>query len=442
MTTPGGARCYGSWVTSAGDPTRSVNLNRRSGGPRLVVLWPGGHIERDLEPGRRIVIGRGVECDVHVLDPSVSRRHLVVAAGPPVTAEDLGSGNGSRIGGRALEPGKPVPLATGDAVEFGSAVALLSGTPASSDGPRSVDPMTTVDRLLTLTAPSSISVLLVGETGVGKSRAAARIHAGSARAKGPFLQINCAAISPTLIESELFGYERGAFTGATSAKIGLLQAADGGTLFLDEVGELPLEVQAKLLQALETRQVRRVGGVATHNIDIRIVSATNRPIEEDVASGRFRSDLYFRLNGMTILLPALRERPAEVVRLAEEFAVEFGARSFSPAAARAVRAHAWPGNVRELRNVIERAVVLSGGAAVIDVDHLVLAPMRAEPASSSTSPLRDHLSQVERERIEQALREASGNQSRAATILGISRRTLIERLDAYGLPRPRKRQGP
>jgi transcriptional regulator with PAS, ATPase and Fis domain len=335
----------------------------------------------------------------------------------------------------------------GDAVEFGSAVALLSGAISAERSPSAsaVDPMTNADRLLALTAPSSISVLLVGETGVGKSRAAARIHANSSRAQGPFLEINCAAISPTLIDSELFGHERGAFTGATNAKVGLLEAADGGTLFLDEVGELPLEFQAKLLQALETRRVRRVGGVADHNIDIRIVSATNRPIEEDVASDRFRADLYFRLNGITISLPPLRERPAEIVRLAEEFAIECGARTLSPSALRAVKAHPWPGNVRELRNVIERAVVLSGGAAVINAEHLVLVSPRSSESSTPTiarSGLRDHLSQVERARIEQALREASGNQSRAASLLGISRRTLIERLDAYGLPRPRKRSGP
>jgi DNA-binding NtrC family response regulator len=392
------------------------------------------------------VLGRAEECDVHVLDPSVSRRHVVISAGPPVTVLDVGSGNGSRLAGRALAPNVPTAFGAGDALEFGSAVALLAGAVAET---AKADPMANAERLLTLAAPSSISVLFIGETGVGKSRAAARFHAASPRAKGPFIQVNCAAISASLMESEFFGHERGAFTGAVGVKVGLLQAANGGTLFLDEVGELPLELQAKLLQALETRQIRRVGGVASIDIDIRVLSATNRDIHREVSEGRFRADLFFRLNGMTVHLPALRDRPDEVVRLAREFLTEVGGQSFTSAAIRALRGHPWPGNARELRNVVERANVLSGTGKV-DAEHLVLvqgnAPREsggdavdAAAAAAGDATLREHLARVERAHIEEALRATGGNQGRAAERLGISRRTLIERLEEYALPRPRKR---
>jgi transcriptional regulator with PAS, ATPase and Fis domain len=284
------------------------------------------------------------------------------------------------------------------------------------------------------------------------------------------VRINCAALAETLLESELFGHERGAFTGAVKAKTGLLEAGNGGTVLLDEVGEMPLTTQAKLLRVLESREVMRVGSIETRAIDVRLVAATNRDLPSLVAAGGFRSDLYFRLNGITIRIPPLRERRDEILPLARTFlaAAALGRPiAFTPAALTKLEAYVWPGNVRELRNVVERAVVLSGGASAIDAHHLAVeamffmpsgqpaqptpqtplarmsAPTEPPPAMFAPAPgapgdLRADVEDFERKRIEQALAEAHGNQTRAAELLGISRRTLVSRLDAFGMPRPRK----
>jgi transcriptional regulator with GAF, ATPase, and Fis domain len=324
--------------------------------------------------------------------------------------------------------------------------------------------------LLERVAAGELPVLLLGETGVGKEVAAKWVHARSTRAHAPFLALNCAAFSPSLLESELFGHEKGAFTGANSTKVGLLEAADRGTLFLDEVGEMPAGVQAAFLRVLEERAVLRVGATRARPIDVRIVAATNRSLEAEVAAGRFRKDLYFRLNGISVELPPLRARPSEILPLALAL-LHQRARSpgvFTARAEAAMLAYAWPGNVRELRNVVERAALLAGDARVpieIDVEHLGLpaeppaadarAPRSSEPprlsrrtlppsresASAGPSPraLRDQLESLERERIVQALEAHGGNQTRAAAALGMPRRTFVARLDVYGIARPRRR---
>jgi transcriptional regulator with GAF, ATPase, and Fis domain len=274
------------------------------------------------------------------------------------------------------------------------------------------------------------------------------------------VRFNCSALVETLVESELFGHEKGAFTGAQTAHDGLLETANGGTVCLDEVGELPLAVQAKLLRVLEERVVRRVGGTTGRKIDVRFVCATNRDLLDEVNAGRFRRDLYYRINGVRIVIPPMRERTEEIVPLARAFAAR--ARPgvsvvFGEDTVRALMSHDWPGNVRELRNTIERAVLMSSGGAVRP-SHLVLEastppPLRqsyptvpSERVSYETMPgqrpsasLANEVAELERKRIVEMLEHFGGNQTHAARALGMSRSTLIARMEEYSLRRPRKR---
>ncbi|HEX8111353.1 MAG TPA: sigma 54-interacting transcriptional regulator [Kofleriaceae bacterium] len=326
-------------------------------------------------------------------------------------------------------------------------------------------------RLVDQVAGSSISVLLLGETGVGKEVFARAVHRASPRAAGPFVEVNCAALTETLLESELFGHERGAFTSAVSAKPGLLEMADGGTLLLDEIGDMPLATQVKLLRVIEDSQLRRVGGLKPRHIDVRFVAATNSDIEAQVEQGTFRRDLFFRLNGVTILIPPLRERLAEIEPLARAFirgcsSPGGGPRpELAPEALEWLRHHPWPGNVRELKNVIERAVLLCGSGPILP-EHLSTrrptVQTTADEATTRPSPwprdARPHAatdvdvripmfaarprkgSQEEAQWIMQTLERAGGNQTVAARLLGISRRTLVNRLNDYEhVHRPRKK---
>jgi transcriptional regulator with PAS, ATPase and Fis domain len=302
-------------------------------------------------------------------------------------------------------------------------------------------------------------VLLYGETGVGKEVFARRIHELSPRASKPFVGLNCAALAPTLLESELFGYERGAFTGAAQTKPGLLESAQAGTVLLDEIGEMPIGIQVKLLRVLEERQVLRLGSTRPRPIDVRLLSATNRHLESAIEEGLFRRDLFFRLNGITLEIPPLRERLSEIEPMALRFADQAarrmglpGAPEIEPPVWERLRRYTWPGNIRQLRNVMERAVVLCEGEP-ITVDDLpsetyvgpMPGPARPRPAASTqpVAPLEGlapaSADTGERQRIAAALEQCAGNQTRAAVLLGISRRTLVTRLAEYNLPRPRKR---
>ena len=297
-------------------------------------------------------------------------------------------------------------------------------------------------------AQSDLSVLILGETGVGKEKMSRAVHELSPRASAPFVAINCAALNDALLETELFGHERGAFTGANTVKPGLLEAAAGGTVFLDEIGDMSLAIQAKLLRVLEDREVRRVGGLKSRKIDVRFIAATNTDLETATMRGRFREDLYFRLSAATLVIPPLRERPHEIELLARRFASHAASRSggasvnITPEAIGVLRGYSWPGNIRELRNVIERAVLLCGDGS-IDVAHLPNERMRGTFIRQAASEVHGDEPQLstlvdERARILEALDRANGNQGKAASLLGVSRRTLINRLERYDLPRPRK----
>ncbi|HEV7364299.1 MAG TPA: sigma-54 dependent transcriptional regulator [Gemmatimonadales bacterium] len=302
-------------------------------------------------------------------------------------------------------------------------------------------------------------VLITGETGTGKGLIARTLHTSGARAGKPFIDVNCTALPANLMEAELFGYERGAFTDAKESKIGLFEAAEGGFIFLDEVGDLELSLQGKLLRAIEDRMVRRVGGIRDRRIDVRILAATNRDLEREVQQNHFRGDLYFRLAVILLHLPPLRERGEDAVMLAEHFLQRFSAkygkdvRRIDARARDVLLSYPWPGNVRELSHVIERAVLWSRDST-LNVDHLsITAPMRVEPdsggrttsfieqalppgngpAAQSQLPDGVDLSQWERSLIEQAMREASGNQTKAAQRLGITRDTLRYRLKKFGI---------
>jgi DNA-binding NtrC family response regulator len=585
------------------DTTATLTPHDSSGGDRpasltLRVVGEGISESHPLPEAGQLVIGRSEEADIRINDASVSRKHAVLhVAKGELRIEDLGSANGTKVGGRKLGAGEAVAFALGESIDLGSvlivvrpgavagrprrlwshghfeavlenacdraargggafAVARLSvadvppervlavlaaclraadvtgaygpgeyelllgdvgpadarallrnlasrfgsegvhvevacacyprdgrsaeslivaacrslreGLEESTDDPSSVEILIedaimkrlldSIDRV----AAGTLSVLLLGETGVGKDVLALEIHRRSPRARGPLVKINCAALPDTLMESELFGHEKGAFTGALSPKLGLLEAADGGTVFLDEIGDLPLPMQAKLLRVLEDRELLRVGSTKPRPIDVRFVSATNRDLDADIARGLFRRDLYYRLSGFSLLIPPLRERRSEILPLARSFlrqACRQAHRDREPEISAEARAllqrYAWPGNLRELRNVVERALLLCTGD-VITPEHLPedkisaivstpTSPGRATPLQEfardqTTQTMRETLDPIERDVIQQALEKCGGNQSEAARMLGMSRGALLARLKKYGLLRPRTDQ--
>ena len=297
--------------------------------------------------------------------------------------------------------------------------------------------------LIAKVASSDVSVLVVGESGTGKELIAREVHRLSARHDEPLVALNCAAVAESLAESELFGHEKGAFTGAATKKIGLVELADGGTLFLDEIGDLALPLQAKLLRVLETRRFRRVGGVKEFPTDFRLVSATNRPLQELVSKDQFRGDLFYRINAMVLELPPLRERTGDIGLLAREFLAEFrrgdgDSWSIAPEALALLEGYPWPGNVRELRNVIERAALLARGQTIraTDLGASLTGDDTAHPTPSGDTLPSLELETLERIAIEQALERAGWHQGKAAELLGLSARTLHRKLKAYGLRRP------
>jgi two-component system response regulator AtoC len=428
-----------------------------------------------------VTLGRGEECEVRIDSPSVSRRHAVLHIGPRLRIEDLGSANGTfvRDGQTVTDTStyrlrklskEMFEIVVGERVSLGGLIPIVIRRAANAhDEAVSVDQATVHDPAMRAlyaqvarAAQSTSSVLILGDTGVGKEVLARYLHERSPRAGAPFLELNCAALPASLLESELFGHEKNAFTGANQARPGLLESANGGTIFLDEIGELPLPVQVKLLRVLEDHKVLRIGGREPRRLDIRFVAATHRDLEAEVGKGTFREDLYFRLNVVAFVIPPLRQRVSEIAPLARRFLTaelkkydRANDLHLSAEALSCLERYTWRGNVRELRNVIERAVVLSRGNSILPADlperinstaHRQEATLAARtPASVDgdrvASPADLDLSpdETERRRIIEELDRCAWNQTRAAKQLGISRRTLVSRLGKYGVPRPRTR---
>jgi DNA-binding NtrC family response regulator len=282
-------------------------------------------------------------------------------------------------------------------------------------------------------ARSKVTVLIEGESGTGKELLARLLHESSPRRSRPFVQVNCAAFTETLIESELFGHEKGAFTGAEAARPGRFELADGGTMLLDEVGEMPLQLQAKLLRVLEEERFERLGGTWTLQVDVRVLATTNRDLRREVERARFRGDLYYRLHGVRFVVPPLRERREEIPRLADHFFRGFrgegraALRGLSPRALAVLAGHPWPGNVRELRNVLHRACLLAAGPEIQPEDLLLPEERAASPAGLEGMTL----AEVERQVILATLRQHKGNRTAPAARLGITARTLLNKLNKY-----------
>ena len=388
-----------------------------------------------------------VTLDVEQLCESLGSERIHV----PVVACGIGTDTPAAV--RAIKAGAKeyVPLPPNAEL----IAAVLQAVAAEADAIVSRDPaMTTVLALAEQIAPADASVLITGESGTGKELMARHIHKKSRRAKAPFISVNCAAIPDNLLESELFGHEKGAFTGAVARRVGKFEEANGGTLLLDEISEMHPRLQAKLLRAVQEREIDRVGGTRPVPVDIRLLATSNRDLEEEVRAGNFREDLYFRLNVVNIRLPALRERPTDIEPLATHFVDKYaeanglGSRHLSQEAMERLNAHHWRGNVRELENSMHRAVLLSTGAEIA-AETILLSGAEMAPdgegaaeatPTGSTPAIRGAaasglvgrtVAEVERDLILETLQHTLGNRTHAANILGISIRTLRNKLKAY-----------
>ncbi len=436
-----------------------------------------------------VVLGRESGSSWPIPDPAVSRRHcrLERIAASRYEVIDLGSRTGTQVNGKPVKRGLLEPgdlLLVGRTTLFcaGRDLAQESSAPGSTlpeastflsalleperlpalAAARATTPahglvgespaLRQATSLIAKAAPTPATVLILGESGTGKELAARAIHAASPRAARAFVAINCASLSETLLESELFGHEKGAFTGAVEKKEGKLEVAAGGTLFLDEVGELPAAVQARLLRVLQERSFERVGGNRTLAADVRIVAATHRDLEQEVKAGRFREDLFYRFNVIALKMPALRERREDLPRLAAHFAARHGealrgrAVPIAPAALAALERHSWPGNVRELSNAIERAIVLGSGDRIEEADlpDAVRGPAPAAPPKVASGPAAAEslpegedwdaaVGRFKKSLLRQALAENGGNVTQAAAALGLHPNHLHRLLTGMGL---------
>jgi transcriptional regulator with PAS, ATPase and Fis domain len=445
-------------MSKTGERERTVLI--RSGsepleGEAWLVIAPGTVAERRLVIGDApIVIGSDKECDVVLKDRHVSRQHAELRrTDDGIMLRDLGSRNGTFVerisikevvlrSGAQLRIGMtPLAFETGD--ENGRLARLARGTIADEDLENIPPAFASVVQtspglrrtcaLLAKLAPTDLTVTLLGETGTGKEVLARAIHAGSPRASMPFVVFDCGAVAPTLIESELFGHKKGAFTGAVSEHRGAFERAQGGTVFLDEIGELSLDLQPKLLRVLERRSLQPVGGTGEVAVNARIVAATNRDLESRVREGQFRDDLFFRLSMALIPVPPLRERREDVRTLVEGFLTEVGKPlKVQPETLAILNGHEWPGNVRELKNVIAGAAVLADGPE-LEPKHLALfKPQSRTPVAGAVLPLAGQtLESLEQAAIQQTLERFDGNKTKAARALGIAASTLYEKMRKY-----------
>jgi DNA-binding NtrC family response regulator len=391
-----------------------------------------------------LVIGSGPEADLRLEDSTVSGRHCeLVARGEQVVVRDLGSRNGVLLDGvrvieAVVEKGSELTLGTSVlVVEPGDAEVLVSRT--SSFGPLfgHSPAMRAVFAQLQSLADSNAPVLVEGETGTGKDVTAEALHQASGRADAPFVVFDCGAVAASLVEAELFGHEKGAFTGAEGARDGLAAAADGGTLVLDEIGELPLELQPKLLRLVEKGEVRRVGSTKSARFDVRIIACTNRSLKVEVAAGRFREDLYFRLSALRVRLPSLRERPDDIPGLVDHLFASTGARlrfeQLGENDRALLLAHRWPGNVRELRNTVERLRTFPTSA----VGSLIETDDAAAPATTGLQPLsvarQEATDAFEVAYVRRVLAQAGGSVTEGAKLAGVSRQFLQRLIKKHGL---------
>ncbi|MHB1024302.1 MAG: sigma 54-interacting transcriptional regulator [Desulfobacteria bacterium] len=448
-------------------------------GARLSVTISNGMTVEVRLGQKEVKIGRGHEADLQLPDPSVSRLHAkIFRVGRQYFLADLRSRNGTHADGKritqlSLEDGRMFQVGP-FRIHFHRPVSGLPageeptappGTASSITDSAEAHPVRVPKRkeapTVTVEAPfgliggsahvrklvetirrvaaSDVPVLIEGETGNGKELVARGIHDASARRERPFIVVNCGAISPELIESELFGHEKGAFTGATAQRKGAFELANSGTIFLDEIGELPVALQPKLLRALEQKEVKRVGGNDLLLADVRILAATNRNLREEIARKAFREDLYFRIGAITISIPPLRDRREDVAPIARHFLSGMGNPAsgplpiLSPAALDALISHDWPGNVREVRNAIQRAVVMAESGELTGHDFSFLRQAETQGAETENTSGLSRWEQAERTNILGELARQMGNKTKTARELGIAKSTLFEKLKKYGI---------
>lgn len=415
-----------------------------------IVVISGVDLQKTFAIGRKeVTIGSQPDNHCVLNDPTVSRHHAVIEeTGRGYVLRDLGSTNGTylnemRIKEAYLEYGSVIGLGN-TRLQFVPLEERVEIPPSEEEYfgdvfGRSLE-MRRIFTMLKKISPSDITVTIEGETGTGKELVARGIHSASQRARGPFVVIDCGSISRNLMESELFGHEKGAFTGATQTHRGAFEVAHGGTIFIDEIGELGLEMQPKLLRVLEQREVRRVGGNEVFKVDVRVIAATNKDLSSEVQKGRFREDLFYRISVVRIHLPSLRERGEDIPVLAQQFARELsgpygggGDMSVSAEALEILRHYHWPGNVRELKNIITRAMAMGNGKVLRLRDFIMPLSPEETQAPSLDALVGKTLEEIEKAAIAKTLEVHGGNKSAVARVLGIAYSTLYEKIKRYGL---------
>ncbi len=437
-----------------GKPTKRIpaqggkEFPLRSG--KLVVV-SGTDLQKTFAiEGKEVTIGSQGDNHCILTDPTVSRHHAVIEETEEgYVLRDLGSTNGTYLNGILI---KEAYLEYGSIIGLGNTRLQFVPLEERVEIPPSQEhyfgdvfggsvEMKRIFTMLKKISPTDITVIIEGETGTGKELVARAIHSRSQRAKGPFVVIDCGSISRSLIESELFGHEKGAFTGATQVRRGAFEMANGGTIFIDEIGELGLEMQPKLLRVLEQREVRRVGGNEVFQVNVRVIAATNRDLASEVQKGRFREDLFYRISVVRIYLPPLREKGEDIPLLAQQFARELsqqyrsgGDVAVSAEALEILRHYHWPGNVRELKNVITRAMAMGSDEVLQLRDFIMPLSSKGRPqAPSLDSLIGKTLEEIEKAAIMKTLKAQGGNKSAAARVLGIAYSTLYEKMKKYGL---------